>query len=1333
VKFKHKYIFVFLLLSLIIAKGEDRSSYEGTHFLIGFMQNEIEITQSGLVLQLFITSSYSAEVKVRVPGQTEKLYRINPKQVFHLDLPIYVENRQSEVNQQVSVEIISDVPITVYAFNSQYTTSDAYAAIPVNYWGNEYVIISMPNDQYKTELGPYDLDSSNIIPRLSEFMVMAAYDNTTIEFQPKAITRGGKQTFIKYEQTLNKGDCYLVQSYPATRGNADLTGTIVRSNKPIGVLSGHVRTAIPQNDWPSNDKDHLCEMLMPTNSWGKEFISVPFDTNPDGDLFKLTAIFDNTFITYRNPYGEHTIVLDAPGVSASIWDAFEPTAWRSNKPVQIGQFMRHRFGNDPDRTYDPCLVILPPVEQFVNRIIFQTVGNTPNNPTQFNDHYIYIVCEQKAIPTLILDGINVKDSNPMIQVQNVPGTQYNWERINLNEGVHEIYCLDGKFSGILYGTGFADSYGMTLGSSLNNPYKNDSIPPTVTINENCGRLRGRVTETIDSINSGISFLYVDKDLTFNYEWQIEPYTDTSSSVNFTAQPLDPTSDGQFVLLIYDKNNNKKEYRFFYYGLDIEIPNNVDFGIVNINDSSCVTIPIINNSSDTVRIDSINIISDTRLSVKPYFSMPYFLVSGDTVFCDVCFKPDSNLTSLSANILVAFECERYKYIPIYGTTDSPNLQAKGYDFGKVRIGDTACADVYIVNNGNLPVRLDSLVSIQFSQVFRFDTTSIFPIITDVGDSLKINVCFTPDSLIDYLTQQRGANGRSIPNSLTVTGSGAAPHINSIVVDWERRRIQTKNDTTIYFINSGNYKCNLKFNNYIDSTDGFDTTAFSAMDFNLLPGDTISINTSFNPFDTLYYHLNTRFKVDWKYHEPVTVELMGRGTVPQISTIDVAFDTTKVFSKRDTIAAVIKSFGNEKLTIDSAKYFSGDSSSFKFDYNLFRNLIINPLAGDTLFSLAIQFKPQRIGHHEMTVELTHDAAPSFIREKSYFKISGTSVSVDTIKPVINADLTGRYFPCIKDTASISISNDGNVNLVLQSITIQADSIEAYFYDSLSLPIIIPPDSVRKFSIYVQPFRNRTGRIKISSNFNDSITIEKEFFVVPEKNPITIKDCNNLGVEPGNEISLELAGNISKPTEIPIDFELQLSTKQKNLFLIRKNFDILIFNTKGVSKYNANVMQDSDKIVVRSKEKVLIEEPCSWSVNLDLLVLLGDEIKYEVNAKAMAEPCYEPDSTDFIVELKNVCMFQLRHVILVESPLYDVRLLPNPVTDDINLIFIMGNDDWVNFTVYDKLGKKCFESENLFLKKGIHSRIFEFSLFTNGIYFLTIQNSVMAKNIMFIKYCY
>jgi len=42
--------------------------------------------------------------------------------------------------------------------------------------------------------------------------------------------------------------------------------------------------------------------------------------------------------------------------------------------------------------------------------------------------------------------------------------------------------------------------------------------------------------------------------------------------------------------------------------------------------------------------------------------------------------------------------------------------------------------------------------------------------------------------------------------------------------------------------------------------FDTSSFSVVDLKLSPGDTVSLNTSFYPVDTLNYQLNTQFKVE-----------------------------------------------------------------------------------------------------------------------------------------------------------------------------------------------------------------------------------------------------------------------------------------------------------------------------------------------------------------------------------------------------------------------------------------------------------------------------------------
>jgi hypothetical protein len=211
------------------------SSFQGKHFYIGFMQNENYLVNDTNLLVLYIAPTASANVNVNLVTSSQN-YQIEEDSVLAIVIPKEFEMRESEFPKHSAIEITSDVPITVYTFNTQYTTTESYAAIPVDKWGKEYVAISYPNDQYQDD----GFSDSLLIaePRSSEFMVIAAYDTTTIQFQPKAITTLGKQTYKNYTVKLNKGECYLVKSMKSQRGTADLSGTIVRSKSPLAFYPG---------------------------------------------------------------------------------------------------------------------------------------------------------------------------------------------------------------------------------------------------------------------------------------------------------------------------------------------------------------------------------------------------------------------------------------------------------------------------------------------------------------------------------------------------------------------------------------------------------------------------------------------------------------------------------------------------------------------------------------------------------------------------------------------------------------------------------------------------------------------------------------------------------------------------------------------------------------------------------------------------------------------------------------------------------------------------------------------------------------------------------------
>ncbi len=89
--------------------------------------------------------------------------------------------------------------------------------------------------------------------------------------------------------TLNKGETYLLRDLAGSNfgGGPDLTGSIITSTKPIAVFGGKPRDVCPHEFFAA---DHLVEQLAPTNTWGREFVTMPLTTGTNrGDRVRFLA------------------------------------------------------------------------------------------------------------------------------------------------------------------------------------------------------------------------------------------------------------------------------------------------------------------------------------------------------------------------------------------------------------------------------------------------------------------------------------------------------------------------------------------------------------------------------------------------------------------------------------------------------------------------------------------------------------------------------------------------------------------------------------------------------------------------------------------------------------------------------------------------------------------------------------------------------------------------------------------------------------------------------------------------------------------------------------
>lgn len=73
------------------------------------------------------------------------------------------------------------------------------------------------------------------------------------------------------------------------------------SNKPIAVLSGSVWTSVGAELMG----DHVVEMLSPTNTWGREFLTLQIANRTSGDVFRITGIYSDKVISQKLFYSKY--------------------------------------------------------------------------------------------------------------------------------------------------------------------------------------------------------------------------------------------------------------------------------------------------------------------------------------------------------------------------------------------------------------------------------------------------------------------------------------------------------------------------------------------------------------------------------------------------------------------------------------------------------------------------------------------------------------------------------------------------------------------------------------------------------------------------------------------------------------------------------------------------------------------------------------------------------------------------------------------------------------------------------------------------------------------
>jgi hypothetical protein len=1315
------------------------SSFEGSHFLVSYMQNENFIQSSGIRLRLMIASALPANVRISVPGISPTSYFIEPNTVLNLTIPITMEVRESERILQRAVEISSDAPVSVYAMSSQYTSSDSYAVIPTTNWGSNYTVLSMPNDTYNVGI------TDSVPPqeiRQSEFMIIAAFDNTIVNFLTKAPTEKGKPANTWHRITLNKGDCYLVKSAPTKPQLGDLTGSQVQANRPIAVLSGHVRTSVPQPMLVTTDsKDHLAEWLIPDQALSTEYISVPFKTPsrlPFGDYIRVVATQPNTDVFVRTERQDLRYTLINTGDIINIPNVESPAWFTSDKPISVGQYMyTGSAGSSSD--YDPAMVIVPPCDKYIGRTLFQTPANQ-NDPafaSQFQTHFVNIICDEKAMESIKLDGIRVVEFiAPELRKQKFRSSAYFWAQIKLAPGKHELEADSGLFSGTLYGMGYTDSYAHTLGFSTLPPSR-DTIAPSVVTSMDCGAITGEVREFQDPVSTALAFVYADADSTKNYDITIGDVRDDPNNVKFSAKPKDMYKDAQLFLLTRDRAGNGRRVRYYYRSPQFDISEAVRFTAQTETDSICRTIFVssVATMRDSFFIRSARLAQNSG-SIKLFNQVPYPIQVGprNIVYFNLCFNPNQGGLFLHDTIIFSLDCGLSLKIPITATSPTSSIAVSDIEFDSVFVGNDSCKTLVLKNNGTRTATIQSLQLDSASSHYSIDPIPSFPVTLKSGDSMTVRVCFSPKDTGIFRRIISFRNSLNLPVSGRLSGVGVRPILQALDLDFGKQRTGTNTDMSIRIVNSGNASALINYINPGKPQTIFKHSLGNLRQTRIAAKDTFKFPVRFNPQSEIQYFDTLRFTSTSKETPLLEVRLTGEGTKPIIETSDVWFDTILVNTTKQLLA-VIKSSGNEQLTIDTITIEGVSKASFTISNTLLGYRVI-PQGGSLV--IPIVFTPKIKGEHQISLSVKHDANPLYFRTNSIIDIrgwakdsTGSGNPIDTTKKVLDTisatmSISGNLSPtvCSEQSITTSISNKGKQKLFIRSAIINSigggfSTTQIYpaiinTNQSLSISSLIPsPQIGRKYYATAVVRDTSGGRVRDSIIFSDTIEI------VPRKGTGTIQMIN-ARVSPDSITTLKFSGVFNDSLLGTLPSEIEVGVPRAYLDAKEIVGELLVNDNLGQRKIPVLLRyKSSNGLTIELSDKAVpIRSPnTNWSIDIRFLGLLNTPGAKDVMLSIQESTCWNAISNRGAIVAQGGCASDIRMVDFVGFSVLQLR--PSPADDHTQIDIISYSESTLKAELINNLGQKITLAENYLLPKGYYTCIFATDHIPSGNYILTVES--------------
>jgi len=368
---------------LCIEKKDCRGRAEGTDFWVTFPENAEGDASNPKETSVCITGIAGTSGRVEMPRLGVSIpFVLNAQGEAKVFLsPILAELRGSDVVMDNGVHITAERIVSVVGLNHINYSTDGYLALPTAMLGNEHRVLGYPNVW-------------DGLPQLngSLFGVVATADGTIIQVTPTVDT-SGHPAGVPYYVKLEEGQTYQLMN--TEDGSGDLSGTLIRSNQPIGVFAGHRCANIASTG--TFFCDYVVEQIPPIIHWRSASVVAPLATRLNGDTVRVLAALNGTEVRFN---GAAQATINAGEVFQAV--VTSPTVVTTNgPPVLVAQYS-NSSDFDGVEDADPFMALAPTIDAFgrVYRVCAPPTGG-------FDKNFLNIVVPAAAVGATTVDGVTL--------------------------------------------------------------------------------------------------------------------------------------------------------------------------------------------------------------------------------------------------------------------------------------------------------------------------------------------------------------------------------------------------------------------------------------------------------------------------------------------------------------------------------------------------------------------------------------------------------------------------------------------------------------------------------------------------------------------------------------------------------------------------------------------------------------------------------------------------------------------------------------------------------------------------------------------------------------